>query len=46
MAENIFAAMNVEEFVEEHKRRKEPLVIKLFSDMESAAAWCQEMLAR
>lgn len=45
MAENIFAAMNVEEFMEEHKRRKEPLVIKLFSDMESAAAWCREVLA-
>jgi len=43
--ESTFATMNVEEFMAEHERRKDALVISLFKDIESAAAWCKEMLA-
>jgi hypothetical protein len=46
MAESTFAAINIEDFIDEHKKRKDPLTIKLFSDMDSADAWCKEMLAR
>lgn len=46
MAESAFAAINIEEYLDEHKRRKDPLVIKLFSDMESAMAWCKEMISK
>jgi len=44
--ESIFASMNVEEYIAESVRRKDPLVINVFPDVESAATWCQEMLAR
>jgi hypothetical protein len=46
MSEDVFAAINIENFINEHERRKDPLTIKLFSDMDSADAWCKEMLAR
>jgi hypothetical protein len=44
VSEDVFAAINIAEFIEEHKRRKDPLVIKPFSDIDSATAWCREML--
>ncbi|HEY9048339.1 MAG TPA: hypothetical protein VIN08_20670, partial [Ohtaekwangia sp.] len=43
--ESTFAAINVEEFIEEHERRQDALIIQLFSDIESAEEWCKEMLA-
>jgi hypothetical protein len=46
MAESAFAAINIEDFMDEHKKRNDPLTIKLFTDMESAVAWCKEMLMR
>jgi len=45
MPKSTFATMNVEEYLEEHERRKDSLVIKLFEDVPSAARWCKEMLA-
>lgn len=45
MSEDIFAAINIEHFIKEHERRKDPLVIELFADVDSAEAWCRKMLA-
>jgi hypothetical protein len=43
--ESIFASMNVEEYIAESVRRKDPLTINVFPDVESATTWCKKMLA-
>jgi hypothetical protein len=45
-AKNTFAAINLEDMVKEHNRRKDLMVFRLFSDMDSATEWCKEMLAQ
>lgn len=44
MPESIFASINVRDFIAKHNERKDPLIIKMFTDMESAKAWCKAML--
>ena len=42
--ESIFASINVRDFVTKHNERKDPLAIKLFTDIAAAKAWCKAML--
>lgn len=44
MPESIFASMNVKDFLAKHNERKDPLIIKSFTDIESAKEWCKAML--
>jgi hypothetical protein len=43
--ENTFTAINLDEYLEAHRQSKDPLVLNLFPDVESAVKWCAEMLA-
>jgi hypothetical protein len=44
MPESVFAAINVRDFIARHDERKDPLIIKSFTDIASAKAWCKQCL--
>lgn len=42
--ENMFTAINLDEYMEAHRQSKNPLILNLFADVESAVEWCREMI--
>jgi hypothetical protein len=42
--ENIFTTINLNEYMEAHRQCKNPLVLNLFQDVESALGWLREVM--